>query len=211
MNSGESVWSLNNLLLTGGSLVFVVLLVAATEGLFRLLDIGNPDSSRTSRLEYQNIFLPVMVPWVGPDGVTRFRTVDPRVPQQSILRDKPAESFRAFIFGGSAAAGLGYSPNVTFARHLERMLRDANPNRIVELVNLGIVALSSKQVSPLVRNVVANFAPDLVIVYSDNNEFLEIHAEKYAEAHANPLSGVLDSVADTNLVRALNRMMHGRS
>lgn len=177
--------------------------------MLRLLDIGDPDASQTSRLKYQQIFLPVMVPSVGSDGIAKFRTVDPRIPYQTILRDKPAEGFRVFIFGGSATAGLGYSPNVTFARHLERMLRDAYRNHVIEIVNLGIVALSSRQVSLLVKDVVANFSPDLVIVYSGNNEFLEIHAEKYARVHATTLSHLLDMVAETNLSRALNRVLHG--
>lgn len=179
--------------------------------MLRLLDIGDPDASQTSRLKYQQIFLPVMMPSVGSDGIAKFRTVDPRIPYQTILRDKPADGFRVFIFGGSAAAGLGYSPNVTFARHLERMLRDTYKNRTIEIVNLGIVALSSRQVSLLVKDVVANFSPDLVIVYSGNNEFLEIHAEKYAQVHATTFSHLLDMVAETNLSRALNRILHGGS
>ena len=49
---------------------------------------------------------------------------------------------------------------------------------------LGIVALSSRQVKLLVEDVCARVAPDVVVVYSGNNEFLELHAEKYARVHA---------------------------
>lgn len=208
-NAGQRSSTLGNIALLAASLLLVVAMLAAMEGMLRLLNIGEPDS--TSRLKYQQIFLPAMVPAVSPDGVARFRTVDPRLPPQTILREKPPEDFRVFVFGGSATAGLGYSPNVTFARHLERMLGDAYPHRPIEVVNLGIVALSSKQVSLLVKDAVANFSPDLVVVYSGNNEFLEIHAEKYARAHATFLSRVLDVVADTNLSRTLNGIMHGES
>ncbi len=66
---------------------------------------------------------------------------DVRLPYQTIRQDKPENALRIFTFGGSATAGLGYSPNVTFARHLERLLEMAQPDRVVEVVNLGIVAL----------------------------------------------------------------------
>ena len=86
--------------------------------------------------------------------------------------------------GGSSTAGLGYSPNVTFARYLERMARAALPGARVEVLNLGIVALATKQEKLLVAEVCRNYDPDVVIVYAGNNEFLEIHAQKYAEVHA---------------------------
>ena len=43
-------------------------------------------------------------------------TVDSRLPYQSILRDKAPGSLRVFTFGGSATAGLGYSPNAIALR-----------------------------------------------------------------------------------------------
>jgi len=209
-SAGRRSSILGNIALLAISLLLVVGMLAAAEGTLRLLHIGDPDASH-SRLAYQQIFLPAMVPVVGSDGVARFQTVDPRVPPQTVLREKPPGTFRVFVFGGSAAAGLGFSPNVTFARHLERMLGEAYTDRRIELVNLGIVALSSKQVSLLIKDVVAHYAPDLIVVYSGNNEFLEISAKKYAQVHATFVSRLVDLVAETNLSRTLNRSLHGKN
>jgi len=193
----------SNALLAAGSLLFFSLLLAALEGGLHLLGIGEEDPASASALKYQQIFLPVLSPAERPDGTPILRTSDPRLPYQAILREKPDNGLRVFVVGGSAAAGLGFSPNVTFARHLERLLRASNPERTVEVVNLGIVALASRQVRVLVEDVCTNYAPDLVVVYSGNNEFLEIHASKYADAHATFAARIARFLFDTNLYRAL--------
>lgn len=196
-------------LLLTGTLVFVLVLLAMSEGVLRLVGIGDEDSSGSSRLKYQQVFLPIMEPGERPDGTPIYHTQDQRLPYQAVLRDKPKNGLRVVVFGGSATAGLGYSPNVTFARHLERMLTLAVPDRMVEVVNLGIVALSSKQVVVLIEDIVAHLSPDLMIVYSGNNEFLEIHAEKFAEKNATLKSRIVDLASQTNLYRALARAAHG--
>lgn len=198
-----------NLLLAGGSLLITLLLLAALEGALRLTGVGTPDAARASRLKYQQIYLPILEPAERPDGTRILRTADSRLPYQSILAEKPANGLRVFTFGGSATAGLGFSPNVTFARHLQRMLEQAYPGRYVEVVNLGIVALAASQVQVLVEAVCRNYAPDAAIVYSGNNEFLEIHAEKYAASQGNVFSALSDRLFQTNLYRLLDRAIHG--
>jgi tetratricopeptide (TPR) repeat protein len=198
-----------NLLLALASFLASALLLAALEGGLRLLGIGAPDAT-CSRLKYQQIYLPALHPASLPDGTPVRATKDMRLPFQWILEAKPENGLRVFTFGGSATAGLGFSPNVTFSRHLERMLEEAYPDRVVELINLGIVALSSSQVKYLVADVCQNYQPDLVIIYSGNNEFLEIHAEKYAAAVANLGSRIRDLIRDTQIFRAVDTAIHGK-
>ncbi len=198
-----------NLLLLVGSVLVTLLFLAAVEGGLRLLGIGAPDPSRASRLKYQQIYFPILEPAQLADGTPVYRTADRRLPYQRILREKPASSLRVFSFGGSATAGLGYSPNATFSRELARMLERAYPDRRVEVLNLGIVALASKQVKLLVAEAARRYEPDLVLVYSGNNEFLELHAEKFAEARAGWTTGLLDALIGTNLYRTVNRAIRG--
>lgn len=198
-----------NLLLLAGSLLFALLLVGGLEAVLRVAGLGVPDASRTSRLKYQQIYFPIIEPAVLRDGVEVLVTADVRLSYQTILRHKPANGFRVFTFGGSATAGLGFSPNVTFARYLERMLVSAHPERDVEVVNLGIVALASKQVKLLVADVCRNAEADLVVVYSGNNEFLEIHAEKFAKAQGAWISPFRDILFDTHLYRFVNHAIRG--
>jgi tetratricopeptide (TPR) repeat protein len=187
----------------------VLLMLAGLEGGLRLAGLGDSHALHTSRLKYQQVFLPIMTPSVKGDGAPIYHTTDPRLGSQSILRSKPENGLRIFTFGGSATMGLGFSRNATFSRHLERMLRIAHPERVVEMVNLGIVAFASRQVRLLVEHVAETFSPDLLIVYSGNNEFLEIHAEKYAEANRTLLSATLEYLGATNLYRFVTRIARG--
>ena len=199
-----------NLTLLLGSVAFALLLLAILEALLRVSGLGALDASRASRLDYQQIYFPTLEPGTLPNGIDVLRTVDPRFPYQTILRRKPVGTIRLVTLGGSSTAGLGYSRNITFARYLERMASAALPGARVEMLNLGMVALATKQEKLLVAEVCRSYEPDLVIVYAGNNEFLEIHAQKYAEAHGSLASWLRDRLMGTNLYRLVHRAVRGR-
>lgn len=190
------------------------LAVLLCASLFALLELGLRVAGigadrRSTMLAYQEVYPPALVPGTRPDGVATWRTWDPRLPFQSVPRQKAPDTLRVFVLGGSASAGLGFSPNVTFGRHLEQLLERGHPERTIELVNLGIVAISSTQVRLLVEDVLARYEPDLLIVYSGNNEFLELHARKYAEIREGPAARVRGWIMSTNLQRALREALVG--
>ena len=195
--------SLTGRLVAGlAALAVGLLLVAGLEGLLRLLGVGRAPL-HDSRLAYQRLVLPALAPDERPDGTPVWRTADPRLAFRTLAREKPPELLRVVAFGGSATAGLGYSPNGSFPAYLEGMLRAALPGRPVEVLNLGIVAVSSKQVQALVAETCARYEPDALIVYSGNNEYLELHAARYAAARAGPLGGLGASLARMHLARLL--------
>ena len=195
------------LLLVLASVAFALLGVGLVEGGLRLAGLG--DASHHSRLAYQRIHFPSLVHDENPDGYSVLRTQDPRLPFQEITDPKREGTLRIITFGGSATAGLGYSPNVSFSHHLERMLKESHPDRSVEVINLGIVAFASSQVALLVEEAVDHYDPDALIVYSGNNEFLEIHAKKYAAANASVFSTLRDHLAETNSFRIIRRLLRG--
>jgi lysophospholipase L1-like esterase len=199
----------SELALAAGSFAFALVLLLCLEGGLRLAGVGAA-ADAGSRLRYQQLDGPVLRPARLPDGTPVLATADPRLPFQTILEQKPPEALRVFVFGGSATAGLGFSPNVTFARELERMLVRLLPDRRIELVNLGIVAFSSRQVLELVEEVSSSYAPDLLVVYSGNNEFLELHAERYEQLHGDVASRLRDVIVDTNLGRTLWKLASKR-
>ncbi len=184
------------------ALLVGLLLVAGLEGALRLLGLGGAPA-HASRLRYQGLLLPALVPDVRPDGTAVWRTADPRLAFRAMRRPKPPGTLRLCAFGGSATAGLGFSPNGSFPAALERMLRAALPGRDVEVLNLGIVALASKQVQALVAEACARYEPDAVLVYSGNNEYLEVHADKYAAVHDGVLARCGAALAELNLARLL--------
>src|SRR5262249_31594035 len=50
---------------------------------------------------------------------------------------------------------------------------------------------------------------DIVIVYAGNNEFLEMHAEKYAQLHATLISQLAHDVRELHLYRVIDRAVSG--
>ncbi len=169
--------------------------------------LGQPRYS--SFLRYQEVFPPSLVPDERADGLEVLRTTDPRHPYQWVPAKKEPGSLRVLCFGGSATVGLGHSPNVTFARHLQVLLEKAYPERTVEVINLGVVAISSKQVRELVDDALDNADPDLLVVYSGNNEFLEVHAQRYGELHDGLKGKMQRGLRSLALVRALENLSQG--
>ena len=136
------------------------------------------------------------------------RPVDPRLGFQEVLRAKPANGLRVVVFGESAAAGLGFSPNASFARELARILRAAYPERAVEVLDLAIAGIASAQVRALVAEAARVAAPDLLVVYCGHNEFLEIHARRWAERTATPLGRALLALGELRLFRVAHALVH---
>lgn len=180
--------------------------VGTALGLFVLLEVGLRAAGvappPASTLRYQQVYPPILRPDALPDGRAVLATVDPRLPYQWIEPD--ANVFRIAVFGGSAMAGLGSAPGATVPRELETLLRAGSPDAAIEVLNLGVVALASGQVLTLVEDVVRHGAPDLVVVWSGNNEFLELHSRAFAASRGagpSPLARALSRSRLANLLR----------
>lgn len=86
---------------------------------------------------------------------------------------KPLGGLRIVVLGSSAAHGFGMSQNGAFAHRLQQLLEPLYPRRMIEVLNLGVVAWSSQQHLWLARRVLEPLAPDLLILYAGNNELAE--------------------------------------
>jgi tetratricopeptide (TPR) repeat protein len=86
------------------------------------------------------------------------------------LKKKPAGGFRVFVLGESTAAGFPYGNNVTFPRILNRRLSDAFPGRRVEIVNMGMTAITSYALLDFMDEILEQ-KPDALLVYAGHNEF----------------------------------------
>ncbi|MDQ8185788.1 tetratricopeptide repeat protein [Pelagicoccus sp. SDUM812002] len=85
-----------------------------------------------------------------------------------IDRKKSAGVKRVFLVGESAAMGVP-EPGFGMAPQLEAILRNAYPDKAVEVYNLGITAINSHAILPIVEQA-AGFDPDLFVFYIGNNE-----------------------------------------
>jgi tetratricopeptide (TPR) repeat protein len=90
--------------------------------------------------------------------------------QYSFLDPKPTNTFRIFIVGESAAKGYPQPRNLASSAFLQAMLQDAWPERRVEVINLGTVAVASYPVLGIMTEAL-NFNPDLIIIETGHNEF----------------------------------------
>jgi hypothetical protein len=108
-------------------------------------------------------------------GQTQYQTVAARKPyfqKASFSKTKTDDTFRIFCLGGSTVQGRPFAVETSFTSWLKLQLEVADPNRKWEVVNCGGVSYASYRLLPILTEVV-NYEPDLVIIYTGHNEFLE--------------------------------------
>ena len=86
--------------------------------------------------------------------------------------EKPPGRLRVFSLGGSASAGWPHPKREIYSAYLERALRAALPGQDLEVLNVGAHGFASYRIRRVFEDVLA-FEPDLMILYSGNNEFFE--------------------------------------
>ncbi|MEM9365978.1 MAG: hypothetical protein AAGD07_08265 [Planctomycetota bacterium] len=101
---------------------------------------------------------------------------------------------RIFVLGGSTVQGRPYETETSFAKFLELWFMDENAApadaRPVEVINCGGVSYASYRVELILREVLRH-APDLIILYSGHNEFLEDRSEQELARYQSSLRGWL--------------------
>ncbi len=142
-----------------------VCLLLLLEGALRILDVGysttlmEPCTIHGRPFSCYNMFFPA--PFFPPGMI--------KTPQFfSLAPDKAANTCRIFVLGESAAMG-DPDPAYAFSRYLEVMLRQRFPAMKFEVVNTGMVAINS-HVSLRMARELANYKPDLFLVYVGSNE-----------------------------------------
>lgn len=85
-------------------------------------------------------------------------------------REKKPDTFRIFVLGESSAAGWPYTANASFPRYIRRKLHKLYINHHVEVINLGVSAISSYTILDFAK-AAAELDPDLVLIYTGHNEF----------------------------------------
>jgi hypothetical protein len=123
--------------------------------------------------------------FTGPDGKPRVRyELSGLKPEFEASKQKGA--LRIMIAGESTALGFPYLPRSSFGARLAALLADTLPDTRVEVINLGRMGFNAAQVEEVVNRAL-DFQPDLVIVYSGQNEFI-------SGLRANPLFSILQGL-----------------
>jgi hypothetical protein len=106
----------------------------------------------------------------NPEFVSSFMpsSFDLRPLNFRVAARKPPNTVRIVVLGESAAQGIPV-PSFGFAAQLRAQLRARYPDRDIEVINTGIVAINSHVVYQIAREM-AGLEPDLFVVYMGNNE-----------------------------------------
>jgi tetratricopeptide (TPR) repeat protein len=91
---------------------------------------------------------------------------------QEFLIHKPPGGLRVFVLGGSSAYGFPHAEAEAFPAILERVLRAAHPERVVEVVNAAAMSYGSHRQRVLAHELLEH-EPDVLILYEAHNEFVE--------------------------------------
>lgn len=90
----------------------------------------------------------------------------------SFAAQKPAGAFRVFALGGSTTQGEPYSTETAFPEWLKLNLQAQSPEANFEVINCGGLSYASYRVLAILQEVL-DYAPDLIVIYTGQNEFLE--------------------------------------
>jgi tetratricopeptide (TPR) repeat protein len=83
---------------------------------------------------------------------------------------KKANAFRIFVLGESSAEGFPFGPMGSFSRYIRKRLELVYPNTSIEVINLGMSAISSYTLLDLLPGVLDQ-KPDLILIYTGHNEY----------------------------------------
>jgi lysophospholipase L1-like esterase len=108
---------------------------------------------------------------------------------------KPANEYRVFVLGGSTVQGHPFARQTSFTTWLEISLAAADPSRTWRFINCGGVSYATYRLVPILEEVL-RYEPDLIILYTGHNEFLEARSFEHFH-HGGILSGTIK--AATNL------------
>ncbi len=108
--------------------------------------------------------------------------------------DKSQDTYRIFVLGASAAAGVPNSVT-SFAQILDEMLESRYPGVRFEVINTCMPAINSHVVRPIAEEV-AGYDPDLFLVYLGNNEAIGPFNAGTAEQRAGVTSAKVHQVVN---------------
>lgn len=105
---------------------------------------------------------------------------------QTFPLKKPAGAYRIFTLGGSTAYGHPWRDPVSFSGWLRALLPKADATHAWEVINAGGISYASYREAKLVEEII-RYQPDLILVYSGHNEFLEERTYRKALSLPGPL------------------------
>lgn len=145
--------------------IFILLIV---EGVLRLSNYGpNLDLFLIKDIGERKLYAlnpNVVRRYFGMEGFTTY------VSKDMFLQPKLPDTYRIFCLGASTTIGYPYMYNGSYPSLLEDRLNVLFPEKNIEVINLGITAVTSYTILDFIKELV-KYQPDLILIYMGHNEF----------------------------------------
>jgi len=106
--------------------------------------------------------------------------------------EKPPNTYRIFLIGGSTMYGVHVGEDATKAVYLQKLFDKQNLDLDVEVINAGISGSWSKPETNMIKEKIINYEPDLLIVFDGWNE---VTAELVKNANWNEEANLEDWIS----------------
>jgi tetratricopeptide (TPR) repeat protein len=126
--------------------------------------------------------------------------------EQRFPARKRPRTYRIFCLGGSTTFGRPYDDATSFAGWLRELLPVVDPGRRWEVINAGGVSYASYRVARVMRGL-ADLEPDLFVVYTGQNEFLEERTYPAMRQLPAPVKTVAAALSGTRTWAAMDALM----
>ena len=155
---------------------------------------------------------PLFVPDEASDDSSQMITAKNKLAwfnEQSFSRSKPPDVRRVFCLGGSTTYGRPYDDTTSFAGWLRELLPIAAPEDKWEVINAGGVSYASYRVARVTQELL-QYEPDLFIVYTGHNEFLEERTYGEIKRASALRSFLVSSIAQTRTGTLARQLLVGQ-
>jgi tetratricopeptide (TPR) repeat protein len=189
---------------------FGVLLLVLIEGAFRLGGFGDNTLGNDPLVGFCSLE-PLFALDPDTDNYQTRRERYPYFIQESFPQQKGKDTFRIFAFGGSTVQGRPYSIATAFPKWLQINLETAFPNKKFEVINCGGISYASYRLVPIIEECL-EYQPDLFILCTGQNEFLEARTYDSIKRLAKPLGSsvkVISKLATYKAMDSLYRRFRG--
>jgi tetratricopeptide (TPR) repeat protein len=189
------------------SLVMVTFLLAVLEGTLAIVGLRPAVTENDPFVGFAST-IPLFVEAAGADGAAVMRTADNKslFNYQEFPRDKSPGTYRIFCVGGSTTFGRPFDDTTSFSGWLRELLPIASPNRRWEVINAGGVSYASYRVARLMKELTKH-EPDLFVVYSGQNEFLEERTYRDLKRTPGVVRSIAALLARTRTWAAMSRLL----
>ncbi|WP_435005545.1 GDSL-type esterase/lipase family protein [Tundrisphaera lichenicola] len=123
---------------------------------------------------------------------------------QTFPAKKPGGTFRIFCLGGSTVQGRPFAVETSFSSWLGLSLKAADPSRNWEVINCGGISYASYRLAPILEEVLS-YEPDLIVLYTGHNEFLEKRTYPRLANLPGPILSLLDYAGRLRTFAVLRR------